>query len=129
MKPPPLFNPEPTKCRLLVTRPQMNQIFAHLPSIARELIEPHVETVSLRAQKVLHRAGAPIYFVYFPNVGLVAIMIVTRDGRTVTTSLVGRDGMVSSGASLNAKTSLDEATVQVAGDAIRIPGTDFHGDL
>ena len=69
---------------------------------------------------MLHRIGGPVDYVYFPSSGLVSIVVMMESGRTADTSIVGREGMVCSAIVFDVHLAMDQATVEVAGDAMRI---------
>src|SRR5580698_11161400 len=46
------------------------------------LLRPHLEYVSLPNHLVLHQAGGKVEFAYFPNRGLISLVVVMNDGRT-----------------------------------------------
>jgi CRP-like cAMP-binding protein len=98
----------------------MNQFIAALPNEARISIEPDFEPVPLQMGDVLHRVGGPVDYVYFPISGLVSIVVTMESGQTADTSIVGREGMVCSAIVLDVNHALDQATVEIPGDAIRI---------
>jgi CRP-like cAMP-binding protein len=85
----------------------------------------NLQAVTLVQGAVLHPAGERIRHVYFPTSGMISLLAVTTSGDQIETAVVGRDGVV--GASIGAfgKNAIGQATVQVAGTALRMNGTDF----
>ena len=45
-------------------------------------LHPHLEYVQLPNHLVLHEAGGKLEFAYFPNRGLVSLVVVMEDGKT-----------------------------------------------
>ena len=105
----------------------MNQFIASLPVEARVAIEPDFDPVPLQMGEVLHRVGGPVDYVYFPISGLVSVVITMGSGQTAATSIIGREGMVCSAIVLDVNHALDQATVEIPGDAIRIHIADRLG--
>jgi CRP-like cAMP-binding protein len=59
-------------------------------------------------------------FVYFLNCGLVSILVVTHQGKTVEVGVVGNEGMVGTPALAGVSESPHRAVVQIAGDGFRL---------
>ncbi|MGB6624079.1 MAG: cyclic nucleotide-binding domain-containing protein, partial [Candidatus Acidiferrales bacterium] len=55
-------------------------------------IRPHLEYLSMPHHLSLYEPGQPLEFVYFPNSGMVSLVIATEDGRTVEVGEVGKEG-------------------------------------
>jgi len=55
-------------------------------------LRPHLEYVSLPNHLVLHEAGGKLEFAYFPNRGLISLVVVMKDGRTAEAGIVGNEG-------------------------------------
>ena len=105
----------------------MNQLISSLPTDARNLINPHLESVILRRRSVLYRVGGPVRHVYFPHSGLVSLMVTMKSGRAAESAVVGQDGMVCSAIVLDVLKALDEASVEIPGKAARILTATFTG--
>ena len=52
------------------------------------LLRPHLEYVNLPNHLVLHEAGK-MEFAYFPNRGLISLVVVMKDGKTAEAGIVG----------------------------------------
>ena len=46
------------------------------------MIRPHLEFLKVESQQSLHKPGQRLEYGYFPNQGMVSIVIEIRDGRT-----------------------------------------------
>lgn len=57
-------------------------------------ILPRLEFVRLKLHQVLHEAGETLKSGYFVNSGLMSILAVQPDGKTVEVGLIGREGFV-----------------------------------
>ena len=55
-------------------------------------LRPHLEYVSLPNHLVLHEAGGKLEFAYFPNRGLISLVVVMKDGKTAEAGIVGNEG-------------------------------------
>jgi CRP-like cAMP-binding protein len=70
---------------------------------------------------VLFEAGQPIHSIYFPDGGLVSVLVPLEGDRVAEVAVVGREGMVGLPVFLGAKTHPHRAVVQVPGSALRLP--------
>jgi hypothetical protein len=71
-----------------------NVLLLSIPDREYNLIRPYLEYVELEHHKMLHDQGQQIEFAYFPNDGMVSLVVSTSDGRSVEVGIVGREGMV-----------------------------------
>src|SRR4249920_2841477 len=55
-------------------------------------LRPHLQYVSLPAHLVLHEAGRKLESAYFPNRGLISLVVIMKDGRTAEAGVVGNEG-------------------------------------
>jgi CRP-like cAMP-binding protein len=69
-----------------------NKILLSLSSKEYDQILPRLEFVRLKLHQVLHEAGETIKSGYFVNAGLMSILAVQPDGKTVEVGLIGREG-------------------------------------
>ena len=106
-------------------RRAMNHLIASLPEAARSLLEPSLEPVPLRPADILHQIGGSVDYVYFPSSGMVSLVVTMESGQTADTSIIGREGMVCSAIVFDVHHAMDQATVAVAGQAMRIRTPDF----
>ena len=104
---------------------QDNQLLAALTPNAFALMRPDLRSVSLKQGHELYDPGDDIDQIYFPQSGLLSLVVVTKDGRFFETSAVGRDGAVGLQAGLGPRRSFTGATVQIAGKFSVIPADRF----
>jgi CRP-like cAMP-binding protein len=64
---------------------------------------------------VMFEPGAPLDTIYFPQSGLISLVVVTRDGGTVEAATVGREGAVGLHGGLGRRQSFTRATAQISG--------------
>jgi CRP-like cAMP-binding protein len=112
-----LFVPSPSPC---------NQLLATLPSNVLALLDLDLEPVSLPQGLVLLEPEDPIERVYFPETGMISLLVVTRQGEAVETSVVGRDGALGLQRGLGKRRSFTRATVQIAGRFLTIAAHRFE---
>jgi len=83
-------------------------------------LRPHLEYVNLPNHLVLHEAGGKLEFAYFPNRGLISLVVVMKDGKTAEAGIVGNEGFTGTPAAVGLKRSPLRAVVQIAGDGFRV---------
>ena len=84
------------------------------------LLRPHLEYVSLPNHVVLHEPGGKLEFAYFPNRGLISLVVVMKDGRTAEAGIVGNEGFTGTLAAVGLSRSPLHAVVQITGDGFRV---------
>jgi CRP-like cAMP-binding protein len=83
-------------------------------------LRPHLEYVSLPNHLVLHEAGGKLKFAYFPNRGLISLVVVMKDGRTTEAGIVGSEGFTGILAAVGLSRSPLHTVVQITGDGFRV---------
>src|SRR5262245_36556747 len=107
-----------------------NRLLASLAPKTFELMRPYLRSTSLREGLTLYQpSGAidEIYQLYFPHSGLVSLLVVTNDGQSVETSIVGREGAVGLQAGLGPRRSFTLAVTQIGGKFSTMPADRFSG--
>jgi CRP-like cAMP-binding protein len=74
--------------------PVANRILLGLTSKESSQVLPRLEFVRLKLHQVLHEAGETIKSGYFVNAGMMSVLAVQPDGKTVEVGLIGREGFV-----------------------------------
>jgi CRP-like cAMP-binding protein len=83
-------------------------------------LRPHLEYVSLPNHLVLHEGGGKLEFAYFPNRGLISLVVVMKDGKTAEAGIVGNEGFIGTSAAVGLSRAPLQAVVQITGDGIRV---------
>src|SRR5262249_21615640 len=97
-----------------------NVILASLDPAEREGLWPFLELCPLPWHEVLHEAGEPVEFTYFPNNGMVSLVVTVNDGKSVEVGIVGREGFFGAPLAGGFEKSPHRSLVQVPGDSYRI---------
>lgn len=105
--------------------PSRNELLRGLPADERKLLFSRLEPVSLKIHDVLHEAGATLKFGYFPTSGIVSILSVLKDGKSVEVGLVGREGFVGLPLAVGFRSSPTRAICQASGGGFRIGASDL----
>jgi len=109
--------------------PIHNEILLGLPPRERELLFSQMEFVRLKTHHVLREPGDTLKSAYFPNAGLVSILTVFPDGKSVEVGLVGKEGFIGFPLVAGFRTAPTRAIAQIAGSAFRVDGETLRGVL
>lgn len=83
-------------------------------------LRPHLEDVELPNHLVLHEGSGKLEFAYFPNRGLISLVVEMKDGKTAEAGVVGNEGFTDIPAAVGLSTSPLQAVVQITGDGFRV---------
>lgn len=103
-----------------------NRLLAALAPDIQAALEPDMHETMLAQGTVLFEPAAPIERIYFPQTGMISLLVVTRDGAMLETSTIGREGAVGLHRGLGERRSFTRATVQIAGTFSIIDAARFH---
>src|SRR5271170_4806344 len=106
-----------------------NEIVLGLPTKEFEQLLPTLEFVRLRTHHVLHEPGDTLKSAYFPNSGLVSILSVFPDGKSVEVGLVGKEGFIGLPLVAGFRTAPTRAIAQIEGASFRIDAEALKGIL
>ncbi len=101
-------------------KPVSNLILLSMSDGDYASLRPHLEYVSLPNHMVLHEGGGKLEFVYFPNRGMISLVVVMKDGKTAEAGIVGNEGFTGTPASVGLTRSPLQAVVQITGDGFRV---------
>ena len=97
-----------------------NVLLLSIPDREYNLIRPYLEYVDLEHHRMLHNLGEEIDYAYFPNDGMVSLVVSTKDGRSVEVGIIGREGMIGTPLAVGLRRAPYGAIVQIPGAAIAI---------
>jgi CRP-like cAMP-binding protein len=101
-------------------KPVSNLILLSMPDSDYGALRPHLEYISLPNHLILHEGGGKLEFVYFPNRGLISLVVVMKDGGTAEAGILGNEGFTGTPAAVGLSRSPLQAIVQITGDGFRI---------
>jgi CRP-like cAMP-binding protein len=101
-------------------KPIGNRILLSLPEDEYTALRPSLTFVPMPHHASLHEPGERIEFAYFPNRGLVSLVVAMREGKTVEVGVIGNEGLIGTPGVVGLHRSPHRAIVQIAGDALRI---------
>jgi CRP-like cAMP-binding protein len=83
-------------------------------------LRPDLEYIELPNHLVIHEAGQKLEFAYFPNRGLISLVVAMKDGKTAEAGVVGSEGFTGIPAAVGLSRSPLQTIVQISGDGFRI---------
>jgi CRP-like cAMP-binding protein len=101
-------------------KPVSNLILLSISDRDYSSLRPHLEYIGLPNHLVLHEGGGKLEFVYFPNRGLISLVVVMKDGKTAEAGIVGNEGFTGTPAAVGLSRSPLQAVVQITGDGFRV---------
>lgn len=131
----PVAKPRPTVPEVLPIRTDRNGdaisnlLLLSAPDEEFNLIRPLLEPVELSRYDVLYQQGNKIEHACFINHGMVSLVVVANDGRSVEVGISGRDGLVGLPVVFGLKEAAVRAIVQLPGDGLRLSAHALAGAL
>jgi CRP-like cAMP-binding protein len=100
--------------------PISNLLLLSIPDEEFVLLRPLLEPVDLPRYRVLYEQGEKIVHSYFLNQGMISLVIIASDGRTVEVGIAGRRGVVGVPLAFGLNDAYSRAIVQLPGNGVRI---------
>ncbi len=92
-----------------------------LPIDVWRRLEPQAQRTLLFQGQILHEPGSVVERVYFPNSGMVSLVLNSNNGEQVEVAMAGREGAVGALELLSDTVATETAVVQVPGTALWLP--------
>lgn len=100
-----------------------NLMLLSIPEEEFAALRPLLEPVDLPRYRVLYEQGQKIDHAYFPNEGMISLVVIANDGRTVEVGICGRRGVVGVPLAFGMDDAFSRAIVQMPGSGLRISST------
>jgi CRP-like cAMP-binding protein len=100
--------------------PISNKILAALPDSEFHLIRAHLKFMDLPSHLRLQEPAKKIEHAYFPNSGMISLVVVMKNGKTVEVGVVGREGFTGTPLAVALDVSPVREVVQVAGRGFQV---------
>jgi CRP-like cAMP-binding protein len=98
-----------------------NRLLGRLSAHRRAQLRRHLTTVPLARGEVLFEPEQELADVYFPDAGVLSLLVVTESGAVAEAATIGAEGAVGLVGALGSRTAYCQCLVQVEGSASRIP--------
>src|ERR1700722_7832537 len=96
-----------------VSDPRENRFLASLSRPDLYELLPLLKFDALAPGAVIYHPGEQVEQIYFPYEGMISLLVVMRDGRTVETASVGSEGVVGAMAAIGLHKPITKAEVRV----------------
>jgi CRP-like cAMP-binding protein len=103
-----------------------NRLLASLSAADHSLLARHLRQVPIEQGQTLERPGQTVDRIYFPERGLISLIVSMREDAALEVGVVGREGAIAMTAGLGSRMSFVHALVQVSGTAWIIPLSRFQ---
>jgi CRP-like cAMP-binding protein len=97
-----------------------NRLLRTLSSAELDELLPSLQPVPMPLRQVLHRRGDHVDFAYFPETGMISVVVDLEDGSTIEVGTIGNEGVAPSILVLGSEVTRNEAMVQIEGSALRM---------
>jgi CRP-like cAMP-binding protein len=101
-------------------KPVKNQILLSIPDAEFREIRPYLDHVALPHHYSLHGPGEKLECAYFPNSGLISMVVETEDGRAVEACLIGHEGVATIPVTVGMTRSPLREVVQVPSEGFQL---------
>ena len=103
-----------------------NRLLASLKSDEYSLLERHFREVSLNQGELLEERGQRVDAVFFPQSGVISLIVEMPEDETVEVGMVGFEGAIGLNAGLGSRVSSVTSLVQVSGVSFKISASRFR---
>ncbi|MGC2769054.1 MAG: Crp/Fnr family transcriptional regulator [Candidatus Acidiferrum sp.] len=97
-----------------------NHLLLSIPASELRLLRPHLQACHFRQHEILHEPSQRLQFAYFPNSGLISLVVAMADGSTVEAGMVGREGMAGLSCAAGLTRCSLRLVVQIPGEGLKI---------
>jgi CRP-like cAMP-binding protein len=97
-----------------------NILLLSIPDAEFDRVRPHLQFTELPQHYILHDQGDKLEFGYFPNDGMVSLVVISSDGRSVEVGVMGKEGIAGTSLSVGLRQAPYRAIMQITGSAVRI---------
>jgi len=103
-----------------------NRLLASLPPSDLSLLDRHLREIPIEQGQTLEDRGQAVDRVYFPQAGLISLIVTMAEDSALEVGMVGREGAIGMTAGLGSGVSFVQALVQVSGTALCISPSTYQ---
>jgi CRP-like cAMP-binding protein len=103
-----------------------NRLLASLKKEDLSLLQAHLRVVTIQQGEFLEQRGRPVDSVYFPQTGMISLIVEMPEDASVEVGMVGYEGAIGITAGLGSRLAFVTALVQVSGTCLRISAAHFR---
>jgi CRP-like cAMP-binding protein len=97
-----------------------NKVLLSFSNREFQAVRAHLELISLNHHTILHESQHQVRDAYFPNSGLISLVVVTANGKTAEAGVVGNEGVVGLEGVFGLRRSPLREIVQISGSGYRL---------
>lgn len=103
-----------------------NRILLTIPEDEFIGLRPLLEEVDMPQYKIFYEQGDKIQHAYFPNEGMVSLVVLVNDGRSVEVGITGSEGIVGAPLAFGFESAPMRAIMQLPGKGLRVEATNLE---
>ena len=103
-----------------------NRLLAALPPQAFAFFKSDLHSSTFKQGAIVQEAGEPVDQIYFPQTGMISLLVVTQEGIGIEAASIGREGAVGLHRGLGKRRSFTRAVIQVSGTISHISADVFE---
>ena len=103
-----------------------NRLLASMTAGDYALLEPKLELTNFKQGAVIQEVGEPIDKVYFPQSGMISLLVLTQEGGAIESGTIGYEGAVGLHRGFGNRLAFTRAVIQIAGVMSQISGEAFE---
>jgi len=107
----------------------LNMMLLSLPDEEYAILRPVLEPATLPRYQVLYEQGTRIEHAYFLNQGMISLVVIVDDGRSVEVGICGKQEIVGAPLAFGFEHAAVRAIVQLPGHGLRISAAALRGRL
>jgi CRP-like cAMP-binding protein len=92
-----------------------NRLLAAMPPAVFALFSPHLREKIFQQGSILQEPAEPIERIFFPQSGMISLLVVTQDGGGIEAATIGREGSAGLQSGLGKRRAFTRAVTQVGG--------------
>lgn len=103
-----------------------NKMLLAIPEDEFSLVRPQLEAVEMPRYRIIYDPGDRIEHAYFANEGMISLVVVTEDGRSVEVGITGSEGVVGVPLAFGFDLAPTRAISQLPGSGLQIASNDLR---
>jgi CRP-like cAMP-binding protein len=103
-----------------------NRLLAALPPTDFSLFDSDLRASTFKQGAIVQEAGEPVDQVYFPQTGMISLLVITQEGVGIEAATIGREGAIGLHRGLGKRRSFTRAVIQVSGTISHISADMFE---
>jgi CRP-like cAMP-binding protein len=103
-----------------------NRLLAAIPPRDLSLFASGLRESTFKQGAIVQEVGEVVDHIYFPQTGMISLVVVTQDGGCIEAASIGREGAVGLHRGLGKRRSFTRAVIQVSGTISHISADEFE---